>query len=86
MTRMGKMPEELRFRGTEPYWIVVAENGTFTLKTLVGEILPQKVHGFRVKPYTGPTPPNTLGILMNLTPRSVAPLRVESSSDEEPTM
>ena len=50
-TRMGKMPGKLRFRWTGPYWIVVAEKGTFTLGTLAGEILPQKVNGFRLKAY-----------------------------------
>ena len=44
-TRMGKMPGKLRFRWTGPYWIVAAEKGTFTLGTLAGEILPQKVKG-----------------------------------------
>ena len=57
-TRMGQMPGKLRFRWTGPYWIVEAENGTFTLGTLAGEILRQKVNGFRLKPYFGPTPPN----------------------------
>ena len=57
-TRMGQMPGKLRFRWTGPYWIVGAEQGTFQLGTLAGEVLQQKVNGFRLKPYLGPTPPN----------------------------
>ena len=30
-TRMGKMLGRIRFRWTGPYWIVLGENGTFTL-------------------------------------------------------
>ena len=79
--RMGKIPENLRFHWTRPYWIIATENGTFPLGTLAGEILPQKVNGFRLKPYTGATPPNTT----DPTPPEAGPLRVESSSDGEPT-
>ena len=57
-TRMGQMPGKLRFRWTGPYWIVGIENGTFQLGTLAGEVLQQKANGFRLKPSTGPTPPN----------------------------
>ena len=49
-TRMGKMPGKLRFRWTGPYWRVAMKKGTFTLGTLAGEILPQKVNGFQLKP------------------------------------
>ena len=52
---MGKMPGKLCFRWNGPYWLVAAENGTFTLGTLTREILPQKVNGFRLKPYAGAT-------------------------------
>ena len=38
-TRMGQMPGKLRFRWTGPYWIVGAENDTFSLGTLAGDIL-----------------------------------------------
>ena len=58
-TRMGQMPGKLRFRWTGPYWIIVAENRTLQLGTLVREILRQKVNGFCLKPYFGPTPPNS---------------------------
>ena len=47
-TRMGKMPGKLRFHWTGPYWIIGAENRTFMLGTLAGEILPQKVNRFRL--------------------------------------
>ena len=57
-THMGQMPGELRFRWTGPYWIVAAEKGSFQLGTLAREILSQKVNGFRLKSYLGPTPPN----------------------------
>ena len=60
---MGQMPGKLRFRRTGPYWIVEAENGTFMLGTLAGEILRQKVNGFRLKPYFGPTPPNPFRVV-----------------------
>ena len=54
------MPGKLRFHWTGPYWIVEAENGTFTLGTLAGEILRQKVNTFR---YFGPTPPNPFRVV-----------------------
>ena len=84
-TRMGKMPEKLRFRWTGPYWIVAVENGTFTLGTLTREILPQKVNGFRLKPYAGPTPRNPFEKSPDPSPLEAGPLRGESSSDGEPT-
>ena len=84
-TRMGMMPEKLRFRWTGLYWIVAAEKGTFTLGTLAGEILPQKVNGFRLKPYTGPMPPNPFKKPTDPTPPEAGPLHAESSSDGEPT-
>ena len=84
-TRMGKMPGKLHFRWTGPYWIVAAEKGTFTLGTLAGEILPQKVNGFRLKPYAGPTAPNPFEKSTDPTPQEDGPLRGESSSDREPT-
>ena len=34
---MGKMPGKLCFRWNGPYWLVAAENGTFTLGTLAGQ-------------------------------------------------
>ena len=46
-----------------PYWIVGAEKGTFQLGTLAGEILRQKVNGFMLKPYLGPTPPNSFHVV-----------------------
>ena len=52
---MGQMPGKLQFRWTGPYWIVGAENDTFQLGTLAGELVRQKVNGFRLKPYLGPT-------------------------------
>ena len=81
---MGKMPGKLRFRWTGPYWIVATEKGTFTLGTLVEEILPQKVNGFRLKPYAGATPPNPFKKSIDPTPPDAGPLRRESSSDGEP--
>ena len=57
-TRMGHMPGKLRFRWTGPYWIIRVEQGTFQLGTLAGEVVRQKVNGFWLKPYLGPTPPN----------------------------
>ena len=84
-THMGKMPGKLRFRWIEPYWIVAAENGMFTLGTLAGEILPEKVNGFRLKPYAGATPPNPFNNTTDPTPPKAGPLRVESSSYREPT-
>ena len=83
---MGKMPRKLRFRWTGPYWIVAAEKGTFTLGTLAGEILPQKVNRFRLKTYAGATPPNTFIKTTDPTPPDADPPSRESSSDEEPTM
>ena len=83
--RMGKMPGKLHFRWTGPYWIIALENGTFTLGTLAGEILPQKVNRFRLKPYAGTTPPNPFKNTTDPTPPKAGPLRVESSSDDEPT-
>ena len=74
-TRMGKMPGKLRFRWTGPYWIVAAEKGTFTLGTLAGEILPQKVNGFWLKAYAGPTPPNPFKKSMDPMPQNTGPLR-----------
>ena len=86
-TRMGKMPGKLRFRWTGPYWIIAAEKGTFTLVTLAREILPQKVNGYRLKPYAGPTPPNPFIKRTDPTPPDAGPpSREESSSDGEPTM
>ena len=84
-TRMGKMPGKLRFRWTGPYWIVAAEKGTFTLRTLVGEIIPQKVNGFRLKTYAGATPPNPFKKATDPTPPDAGQLSGESSLDEEPT-
>ena len=85
-TRMGKMPGKLRFRWTGPYWIVAAEKGTFTLGTLAGETLPQKVNGYRLKPYAGPTPPNPFIRRTDPTPPDAGPpSEGESSSDGEPT-
>ena len=57
-TRMGQMLGKLRSCWTGPYWIVGVENDTFQLGTHVGEVLRQKVNGFTLKPYLGPTPPN----------------------------
>ena len=65
-TRMGQMPGKSRFRCTGPYWIVGIENGTFRLGILAGEVLRQKVNGFRLKPYFGPTPPNRFLLTMGL--------------------
>ena len=56
-TRMGKMPGELRFRWTRPYWITREFNGSYQLGTLAGEVLGKWVNGFRLKPY-GPMPRN----------------------------
>ena len=69
-TRMGQMPGKLRFRWTGPYWIVGAENGTFQLGTLAGEVLRQKVNGFRLKPYLGPVPPNLFHTVNDTTEES----------------
>ena len=56
--RMGQMLGKLRFHWMGLYWIVGVENGTFELGALIGEVLRQKVNGFRLKPYWGPTPLN----------------------------
>ena len=45
-TKMGQMPGKLRFHWKGPYWIIEAENDTFPLGTLDGEVLRQKVNGF----------------------------------------
>jgi hypothetical protein len=39
-SRSGLMPGKLRLRWTGPYWIVKADNGTYQLGTLSGEVLP----------------------------------------------
>jgi hypothetical protein len=52
------MPGKLRLRWTGPYWIVKADNGTYQLGTLYGEVLPQWANGFRLKPYYGKMPAN----------------------------
>ena len=83
---MGKIPGKLRFRWTGPYWIVAAEKGTFTLGTLAGEILPQKVNGFRLIAYAGATHPIPFIKATDPTPPDASPLSGESSLDEEPTM
>ena len=49
-TRMGKMLGKLHLRWIGSDWIVATENDTFTLETLAGEILLQKVNGFPLKP------------------------------------
>ena len=82
---IGKMPGKLHFHWTGLYYIIATEKGTFTIGTLAGEILPQKVNEFRLKPYAGPPPPNPFEISKNSTPPSIGPLHVESSSEEEPT-
>ena len=64
-TRMGQMPEKLRFRWMGPYWIFGTENNMFQVGTLAGEVLRQKVNGFRLKPYLGPTPPNSFHVVNN---------------------
>ena len=69
-TRMGQMPGKLRFRWTGPYWIVDAENGKFTLGTLAGEIMQQKVNRFRLKPYFGPMPPNPFRAEQGMTEKT----------------
>ena len=56
-----------------------AENGKFMLDTLAGEILTQKVNGFRLKPYAGPTPPNPF---RSTAVRHADPLPLESSLNE----
>ena len=85
-TRMGKMPGKLQFRWTGSYWIVAAEKGMFTLGTLAGEILPQKVNRYRLKTYAGATLPNPFKKTTDPTPPDAGPPSGESSSDEEPTM
>jgi hypothetical protein len=52
------MPGKLRLRWTGPYWIVKADNGTYQLGTLSGDVLPQWVNGFRLNPYYGKMPAN----------------------------
>ena len=84
-TRMGKMPGKLRFRWSRPYWIVAAEKGTFMMGTLAGEILPQKVNGYRLKTYVEPTPPNPFIKTTYPTPLDAGPPSGESSLDKEPT-
>jgi hypothetical protein len=57
-SRSGSMAGKLRLRWTGPYWIVKADNGTYQLGTLSGEVLPQWANGFRLKPYYGKMPAN----------------------------
>ena len=64
-TRMGQMPGKLRFRWTGPYWIVGADNDTFSLGTLARDILRQKV-----KTYFGPTPPNPFRVVPETAEKS----------------
>jgi hypothetical protein len=52
-SRFGLMPGKLWLQWTGPYWIVKADNGTYQLATLSGEVLPQWANGFRLKPYYG---------------------------------
>jgi hypothetical protein len=57
-SRSGLMLGKLRLRWTGPYWIVKADNGTYQLGTISGEVLPQWANGFRLKPYYGKMPTN----------------------------
>ena len=57
-TRLGSIPGKLRFRWTDPFWIIDEFNGMFQLGTLVGDIVRSWVNGFRLKPYHGTIPPN----------------------------
>jgi hypothetical protein len=57
-SRSGLMPGKLQLRWTGPYWIVKADNGTYQLGTLFGEVLPQWANGFRLKPYYRKMPTN----------------------------
>jgi hypothetical protein len=57
-SRSGLMPGKLRLRWTGPYWIMKADNGTYQLGTVSGEVLPQWANGFRLKPYYGKMPDN----------------------------
>ena len=52
-TRMGNMPEKLRFRWTGPFWITKEYNGSYQLGTLAGEVIGKWANGFRLKPYKG---------------------------------
>ena len=56
----GANARKIKFRWTGPYWIIGVENDTFQLgiRILAGEVLHQKVNGFRLKSYLGPTSPN----------------------------
>jgi hypothetical protein len=57
-SRSDLMSGKLRLRWTRPYWIVKADNGTYQLGTLSGEVLPKWANGFRLKPYYGKMPAN----------------------------
>ena len=76
--------ENARFRWIGAYWIVNAENDTFELGTLAGEILWQKVNGFRLKPYSRPKPLNQFENPVKLKIKDVGPLPTESSSSDGP--
>jgi hypothetical protein len=49
---------KLLLRWTGPYWIVKADNGTYQLGTLSGEVLSQWANAFRLKRYYGKMPAN----------------------------
>ena len=57
----------------------------FRIGTLTGEILLQKVNGFQLKPYSGPTPPNPFENLVEQMIKDVGPLPTESSWSGGPT-
>ena len=68
-----------------PYWIVGAENGTFDPRTLTGEILQQKVNGFWLKLYIGPTPSNPFRNAAKLTGENASLVLAKSISGGGPT-
>ena len=57
-TRMGKILGKLRFRQTEPYWIMREFKGSYQLGIVAEEVVEKWVNNFRLKPYYEPMPQN----------------------------
>ena len=53
------MPGKLKLQWVGPYWIINGKYSTYSLGTLNGEILAQRVNDFSMKPYYRKMPPNT---------------------------
>ena len=71
---MGSMPGKTSISMDRPFWIVDNNNGTYQVGTLLGEIMPKWVNGFRLKPYKGSMPTNPFQV------------RVGVDTDNQPIM